>query len=74
MERCRTEFLRALGYHKAAISDDGQLWDVPSAKIDYLRPARLGGILSVIISINKLARHIWNLTAGCPRLRNFVLS
>jgi 4-hydroxybenzoyl-CoA thioesterase len=56
MERCRTEFLRALGYHKAAISDDGQLLVVHSVQVDYRRPARLDDVLSVTASISKLAR------------------
>lgn len=56
MERCRTEFLRALGYHKAAISGDGQLLVVHSAQVDYRRPARLDDVLSITASISKLAR------------------
>ena len=56
MERCRTEFFRALGYHKPAILEDGFLLVVHSAQIDYHRSARLDDHLSVTTSIIKLAR------------------
>jgi 4-hydroxybenzoyl-CoA thioesterase len=56
MERCRTEFLRSLGYHKAAILDDGLLLVVHSAQIDYHRSARLDDELQVNTRIIKLAR------------------
>jgi 4-hydroxybenzoyl-CoA thioesterase/acyl-CoA thioester hydrolase len=56
MERCRTEFLRTLGYHKPAILDDGLLLVVHSAQIDYHRSARLDDQLNVTTSIIKLAR------------------
>lgn len=56
MERSRTEFFRALGYHKPAILDEGLLLVVHSAQVDYHRPARLDDELSVTTSIIKLAR------------------
>ncbi len=56
MERCRTEFLRTLGYDKPAILDDGLLLVVHSAQIDYHRSARLDDQLSVTTGIVKLAR------------------
>lgn len=56
MERARTEFLRALGYHKAAVSENGTLLVVHSANIEYHRPARLDDILIVTSSVAKLAR------------------
>jgi len=56
MERCRTEFLRTLGYHKPAILDDGLLLVVHSAQVDYHRPARLDDELRITVSILKLAR------------------
>ncbi len=56
MERSRTEFLRALGYHKVAILDDGLLLVVHSAQIDYRRSARLDDELQVTTSLVKLAR------------------
>lgn len=56
MERARTEFLRALGYHKAAVAENGTLLVVHSANIEYHRPARLDDILSVTCHVAKLAR------------------
>ena len=56
MERSRTEFFRALGYHKPAILDEGLLLVVHSAQIDYHRSARLDDELSVTTGIIKLAR------------------
>ena len=56
MERSRTEFFRSFGYHKPAILDDGKLFVVHSAQIDYHRSARLDDELQVSASIVKLAR------------------
>ncbi len=56
MERCRTEFLRTLGYDKPAILDDGLLLVVHSAQVDYHRSARLDDQLQVTTGIVKLAR------------------
>jgi 4-hydroxybenzoyl-CoA thioesterase len=56
MERCRTEFFRSLGYHKAAILDDGLLFVVHAAQIDYQRSARLDDALCVTAQVVKLAR------------------
>lgn len=56
MERCRTEFLRALGYHKPAILDDGLLLVVHAAQIDYHRAARLDDELRITSRVTKLAR------------------
>ena len=56
MERARTEFLRSLGYHKAAVSENGTLMVVHSANIEYHRPARLDDVLTVTCSVSKLAR------------------
>lgn len=56
MERCRTEFLRTLGYHKPALLDNGLLLVVHSAQVDYHRPARLDDELQVSHHLIKLAR------------------
>lgn len=56
MERCRTEFLRTLGYHKPAILDDGLLLVVHAAQIDYHRAARLDDELRITSCVTKLAR------------------
>lgn len=56
MERSRTEFLRTLGYHKAAVMDDGLLMVVHAAEINYRRPARLDDELQITTGVFKLAR------------------
>lgn len=56
MERCRTEFLRQLGYDKPAILDDGLLLVVHKAEVQYHRSARLDDALRVTARIEKLAR------------------
>lgn len=56
MERCRTEFLRNLGYDKPAILDENLLLVVHSANIQYRRPARLDDSLEITAEVVKLAR------------------
>lgn len=56
MERCRTEFLRSLGYDKPAILDGGQLLVVHAAQVNYRCPARLDDLLQITAQIEKLAR------------------
>jgi len=41
LERARTEFMRALGVHRAALSDDGWIFVVSRLSIRYLLPAKL---------------------------------
>jgi 4-hydroxybenzoyl-CoA thioesterase len=56
MERSRTEFFRSLGYHKAAVLDDGLLFVVHAAQVEYRLPARLDDELRVTTEPLKLAR------------------
>lgn len=56
MERSRTEFLRALGYDKPAVPEQGLLLVVHSAQIDYHRAARLDDQLQVTTGIAALKR------------------
>jgi len=56
MERCRTEFLRNLGYDKPAILDENLLLVVHSAAVQYRRPARLDDSLEITAEVVKLAR------------------
>lgn len=51
MERARTEFMRALGFSKAADSGSGQLMVVHSANIQYKKPARLDDELMVTAKV-----------------------
>ncbi|MBM29102.1 MAG: 4-hydroxybenzoyl-CoA thioesterase, partial [Halieaceae bacterium] len=41
LERCRTEFMRALGTDRAAISDEGWMFVVSSLALTYRQPAKL---------------------------------
>lgn len=56
MERCRTEFLRRLGYDKPAILNDGKLLVVHKAEINYQRAARLDDEIEITAVVTKLAR------------------
>jgi 4-hydroxybenzoyl-CoA thioesterase/acyl-CoA thioester hydrolase len=56
IERSRTEFLRSLGYGKAAILEDGLLLVVRSTEIDYLSPARLDDEVLATTRLQKLAK------------------
>lgn len=52
MERARTEWLRSLGLEQdRLISDQGVIFAVRSAQVDYLRPARFNQLLSVSAEI-----------------------
>ncbi len=47
-ERCRTEWLRELGYGQREMSErEGAMFVVAAAQIDYLRPARLDDALRI---------------------------
>jgi acyl-CoA thioester hydrolase len=47
-ERCRTEWLRALGFGQRELAErDGAMFVVAGAQIDYLRPARLDDELRI---------------------------
>jgi acyl-CoA thioester hydrolase len=52
MERARTEWMRALGFEQDELSrDDGLLFAVRSASVDYLRPARFNDLLTVSVRV-----------------------
>ena len=50
-ERARTELIRALGIVKTAVMDDGSVFVVTSASIDYEAPARLDDQLEAIATV-----------------------
>lgn len=56
MERARTEMIRALGYDKPAMPEQGLLLVVHSAEIQYRRSAKLDDQLRVSSAISKLGR------------------
>jgi tol-pal system-associated acyl-CoA thioesterase len=41
LERARTEFMRFLGVHRAALTDDGRIFVVSQLSVSYLLPAKL---------------------------------
>jgi len=52
MERARTEWIRMLGFEQdRLIRDDGVLFAVRSAQIEYLRPARFNDLLDVSVRL-----------------------
>lgn len=66
-ERARTEWLRASGIDQHALAQqDGAMFVVKSAAIDYHAPARLDDVLNLTLSIERLgkasvqfAQHAW---------------
>jgi acyl-CoA thioester hydrolase len=54
MERARTEWLRALGFEQdELIRREGVLFAVRSAKIEFLRPARLNDLLQATVQMGR---------------------
>ena len=52
-ERARTELIRSLGVDKTAVMEDGSVFVVTSAAIDYLAPARLDDQLEAVAEVVK---------------------
>ena len=56
-ERARTEWLRAAEVAQSTLlAEDGAIFVVKSAQIDYHAPARLDDVLNLTLSIEKLGR------------------
>jgi acyl-CoA thioester hydrolase len=56
-ERCRTEWLRALGVEQTRLAERAQLqFVVAQLSVDYLRPARLDDQITITARIGELAR------------------
>jgi len=56
-ERCRTEWLRALGFEQQTMKDAlGLQFVVVSIAVDYLRPARLDDALTADAQVSEMAR------------------
>jgi len=47
MERARTEWLRSLGYEQNRLIDEGLIFAVRRAEVDYLKPARFNDMLQI---------------------------
>jgi len=50
-ERARTELIRSLGVDKTAVMEDGSVFVVTSAAIDYRAPARLDDQLEAVAEV-----------------------
>lgn len=56
-ERCRTEWMRAIGHGQAEFTrDEGLVFVVRRVEVDYQKPARLDDALTVGLEIEKLGR------------------
>jgi acyl-CoA thioester hydrolase len=57
MERARTEWMRSLGFEQdRLLAEQGLLFAVRSASIDYLRPARFNDWLAVTVDVSQRGR------------------
>ncbi len=57
MERARTEWMRSLGFEQdRLLAEQGLLFAVRSASIDYLRPARFNDRLTVTVDLRRRGR------------------
>ena len=57
LERCRTEWLRAIGHEQAdLLRDPGIAFVVRSVNVEYLKPARLDDLLTVSLEVERIAR------------------
>ena len=57
LERCRSEWLRAIGHDQGdLLRDPGIAFVVRSVAVEYLKPARLDDMLSVGLEVEKLTR------------------
>jgi acyl-CoA thioester hydrolase len=57
MERARTEWMRSLGFEQdRLLAEQGILFAVRSASIDYLRPARFNDRLDVTVDVRQRGR------------------
>jgi acyl-CoA thioester hydrolase len=57
MERARTEWMRSLGFEQdRLLAENGILFAVRTATVDYLRPARFNDRLEVTVDIRQCGR------------------
>ena len=57
LERCRTEWLRAIGHDQAdLLRDPGIAFVVRSVALDYLKPARLDDLLTVSLEVERITK------------------
>lgn len=53
MERARTEYLRSLGFEQDELAQQGLIFAVHRAEVDYIKPARFNNALSVTAKITQ---------------------
>lgn len=68
MERARTEFLRMLGFPKAAMLTDSVLLLIRSANVEYLRSALLDDALEVSVNVLKLRKSYFEVSQDVRRI------
>ena len=57
LERCRSEWLRTLGYDQSALMRDASIaFVVRSVNVDYLKPARLDDLLTICLDVERITR------------------
>lgn len=57
LERCRTEWLRAIGHEQGdLLRDSGIAFVVRTVSLEYLKPARLDELLTVSLEVEKITR------------------
>jgi len=57
MQRARTEWLRALGFEQdELLRNDGVLFAVRAARLDFLKPARFNDLLQASVALGRLGR------------------
>lgn len=57
MERARTEWLRVLGFDQSALTrDDGVVFAVRAASLEFLKPARFDDTIDVSVSVAECGR------------------
>jgi acyl-CoA thioester hydrolase len=67
LERCRTEWLRSIGFRQSELlRDSGLVFVVRNVNLDYLKPARLDDLLTIGLEAEKITRsqiffrqHVW---------------
>jgi acyl-CoA thioester hydrolase len=56
-ERCRSEWVRSLGYDQSQLTQShGIIFVVRSVSVEYLRPARLEDLLTIRLEVEELGR------------------
>ncbi|MBT8439060.1 MAG: tol-pal system-associated acyl-CoA thioesterase [Gammaproteobacteria bacterium] len=53
MERARTELLRSLGFEQDELAQQGLIFAVHRAEVDYIKPARFNNALTVTANITQ---------------------